>query len=271
MERVYKYSVLMCVPNRRRGERVNVGIVVFRENDIDFHVPEVSKIKFITGKNWGIYSSRVLENLKDRFLRDKENIFGEIEGDPQIDPAFDLSRFGMFVSSDEREYSTMVKEILDNLVITPKPVVRRRSAKRINTEIAAALKQRGMLAVQDEAVESHKVFRDQDIEDGLSADFVQKNGVWRCAATLDLRSPPNHVKEASLKAITLDRAKAKFGDDTICVGVYAANDLGDPNVKRQLHLMDSYSTSMFNWQDPKQKNQLVDFYGQALRAGSGFL
>lgn len=264
MERVYKYSVLMCIPNRRRGERVNVGLIVYGDSGIDVHLPEIAKIKLITGKNWSSYLNNVLENLKEKFETLGDSITDGIEGNFQIDPAFDLSRSGRFVSRDESDYASMVKEILENLVITPKFPRARHSEKRINTEIAELLRRRGLLASGDETPDSHKVFRNQSIEDGLNADFAQKNGAWRCTATLDLRSPPSNLKDASLKAITLDRAKVKYGDTTICIGVYAANSIADTNVMRHINLMAPYSAKMFNWQDDRDRQKLIDFYAQAL-------
>jgi hypothetical protein len=35
MAHIYRYSILTAIPDARRGERVNVGMVVFREGKPD--------------------------------------------------------------------------------------------------------------------------------------------------------------------------------------------------------------------------------------------
>ena len=47
----YQYSVLRVIPNKRRGECVNVGLVVFFNNKIDVRVlPSLNKVRAIDGK-----------------------------------------------------------------------------------------------------------------------------------------------------------------------------------------------------------------------------
>ena len=53
MAHTYEYAVLTAVPNPRRGERVNVGIIVFRDDRIDVRFKEaVYKLRALTGENW---------------------------------------------------------------------------------------------------------------------------------------------------------------------------------------------------------------------------
>jgi len=264
MRRAYKYSVLMAIPDRGRGERVNVGILVYKQGELDIRVPETGKIEALTGRNWNSYIDNVVVNLKNTYVTIGESMIENVAENPRIDPAFELSRGGAFLIFDERDYEPRVNEILNTLVITPKIIEKRSSVTRINTEISKLLGKLGLLGKSDEQLETHKVFRDREVEDGLKADFVQKNGVMRITVTLDLRRQTTGMKEAALKAITLDRAKFQYGDDSIRVGVYAVEDLSVPNVKAQLQIMEEYSTQMFNWQNPSEQRRLGDFFKSGL-------
>lgn len=264
MRRVYKYSVLMAIPDRSRGERVNVGILVYKQGELDVRVPEAGKIEALTGRDWNSYLGKVVANLKDTYLSSGESMIDNVAQNPRIDPAFELSRGGAFLIFNDRDYEPRVNEILNTLVITPKIIERRASVTRINTEISKLLGRLGLLGKNEEQLETHKVFRDREVEDGLKADFVQKNGVMRITATLDLRRQTNSMKEAALKAITLDRAKYHYGDDSIRVGVYAVEDASVPNVRAQLQIMEEYSTQMFNWQNQSEQKRLGDFFKSGL-------
>jgi hypothetical protein len=62
MARSYKYAVLTAVPNPRRGERVNVGIIVFRPDGFDVRFKQAEyKLRALTGeqrKGLGAFLSR---------------------------------------------------------------------------------------------------------------------------------------------------------------------------------------------------------------------
>jgi hypothetical protein len=49
MAHTYQYSILTAIPDARRGERVNVGIVVFREGKADVRFVQAAfKLKALT-------------------------------------------------------------------------------------------------------------------------------------------------------------------------------------------------------------------------------
>ena len=40
MENIYNYAILQVIPDARRGERVNIGIVIFKMDGLDIRVSE---------------------------------------------------------------------------------------------------------------------------------------------------------------------------------------------------------------------------------------
>ena len=75
---------------------------------------------------------------------------------------------------------------------------------RTNIEISTDFKRIHVLAKVEDPLESHKVFQNYQVENDLKADFVQKNGILRIAATMDLPKVKAQLKEAAKAATSKD-------------------------------------------------------------------
>lgn len=119
MAHIFKYAILMAIPDRLRGERVNVGILVFLENRVDIQFAELSKIRALTGGDWVVYAADVQRRLTESLGagRQAEEI---VRAAPRIDPVFQASDVSWFSISSLDEYDARVKEILLELVLRPK-------------------------------------------------------------------------------------------------------------------------------------------------------
>lgn len=263
MATTFSYSVLMAVPDARRGERVNVGIMVFRPGGIDVRMTEMGKLRALTGSDWSSYAEGVKGRLQARF-GSSEEAKHMVEAQEAFDPVLRATQPAWFVVDSLADYEASVRQVLSTLVIRPKAVITKQPVTRINTEIARELKAVDALAESpDEPMEEHRVVRDFLVEDELKADFAQRNGVLRVAATLDLRKPHVSIKDATLKAIVLDRAKKVYGSDTKRVGIYAAPPSELERFPQHLELMHDYSDEVYNWAVPAEKNAFMAF----VRAG----
>lgn len=257
MATVFNYAVLMAIPDPRRGERVNVGIVVFTPGSLDVRLTEMGKIKALTGSDWSAYASSAARRLKERFPS-SEAAQAAMASSEVFDPILRATTPAWFAIDSINDYEARVRDILSSLVVRPKQTPVKAKTTRINTEIARELKQSSVLATHDETIESHKVVRDYFVEDELRADFAQQNGVLRVAATLDLRRPHVNIREATLKAIVLDRAK-KIYVDARRIGVFAALPDEIPNFKQHLELLHDYSDEVFNWEVVEERRGFMQF------------
>src|SRR5260370_39841322 len=57
MDHIVRYAILRAIPDTRRGERVNIGVVVFLPDRLDVRFAELSKLRALTGSNWEDYIS----------------------------------------------------------------------------------------------------------------------------------------------------------------------------------------------------------------------
>jgi hypothetical protein len=254
MAHTFKYAVLMAIPDARRGERVNVGLIVFLNDHIDVRFSELSKIRALAGGYWDDYATDVKRRLIERFASSKE-AEAVISRSPELDPVFHASDLSWLSIDAPEEYENRIKEILAALVNKPKAPTKPQS-RRINTEIARQLSQYKILARPDDPIDSHKVHRDFVVsrEEDLVADFALKNGAMHITATLDFRRAHVRLDEAALKAIVLNKAASVFADGVRLLGVYAATPDMSQQFKPHLELLKDYAHDTYNWLDAEQRS-----------------
>lgn len=258
MATVFNYSVLMAIPDPRRGERVNVGVVVFAPGGLDVRLTEMGKVRALTGNDWSGYASEAVSRLKQRF-GSSEEARAALANSESFDPLLRATAPAWFSVDSLSDYEARIRDIMAALVVRPRATVSREKTTRINTEIAKHLRDSRVLAAPEEPMESHKVVRDFLVEDELRADFAQRNGVLRVATTLDLRKASVSIKDAALKAIILDRAKEVYGSDTRRIGVYAAANDDLPRLRQHLELLNDYSDETYNWMVPEERRGFMEF------------
>jgi hypothetical protein len=252
MEHTFKYTILRASPDPRRGERVNVGIIVFMPDRLDVRFAELRKLQALTGRKWERYATDYQRRVTSLFVEGSEEgpLLKRIAG---LENVILPSEFGWLTAKDHAEYETRVNEILATFI--RKPITERPAKEpRLNTEIADEFRRVKILAGKDEGLESHKVLRNFPIEEGLPADFVVKNGVYHVTATLDFRKIEVPVAEAALKAVVLDRARTALSPDARRIGVYAL-EVGDSTFQPHIHVLTSYADETFNWSDPDERRR----------------
>jgi hypothetical protein len=244
----YKFAILRAAPDPRRGERVNIGVVVFRAGALDIRFAELQKLRALTGRDWDGYVQSYRAHagrVVGSYHQDDERLAALASFEKVISP----TDFGWLEASTE-EYEVRINEILNSFV--NRTVLERKIREpRINTEIAVEFRKHKILAKSSDDLLSHKVVRNVDFHrhKGLRADFVLKNGVYHVTATLDLRKTSVKIDEACLKAVVLDKAKEEFDGDKRLFGVYAAPLAETINFKDHIELLGDYADELFNWMD----------------------
>jgi len=248
MDHAYKYAILRASPDARRGECVNIGVIVFLPDRIDLRIPESRKAHILTGKSWDSYIQDYAEMLtaSDNPEFDAEERITLLRN---LQNEITMSDLGWFEARDAEQYHKSVHDILKALVVRPREP-RDRAAPKINSEITRSFRSAKIMAGADDDLTSGKVIRDLviDQDEGLSADFALRNGVLNIAATLDFRSSQPRKGQAALKAITLDKAARVFdGTEVKRLAVYAVAPVRQDEVREHISLLKDYSDETFNW------------------------
>ena len=266
MKASYSYVLLQAVPDPRRGERVNVGLIVLKPDGLDIQVHESRKLRALTGESWDAYIGDFESLLRDA---DRPNLSSEerLARFALVQNQFVTSKPGWFEAPDAKAYDAMLKSIVGNLIARPKPK-RTKEEQTVVAEISAALRTADVLGSKDELLESGKVIRGFEVEDGLEADFVQMNSQFHVASVLDLRSDNPRLSQAALKAIVLDRARANWASKGTVhrIGVIAATKARLPQLRENVRLLEEYSDEVLNWTDRSHQKRLKRIFFDAYNA-----
>lgn len=255
MATTFEYSIIRVEPDSSRGERVNVGVVVFNRGNLDVRVVETRKATAIASKDWDGYIRDFSENLTTLYASQDEPkaLVSLVE---TFSRQVKLTELGWFIAKSAQEYETEVKRIIFSLVKKPAPLRYQRHETSIATAIAAEFKQANILSVQGEGLESGKVVRNYSVDADVSlvADFALKNGCLHFATTLDLTSASPHIGSAASKAVTMDLA-VRANHDAKTYGVYAVAPSRKLEVKEHISLLGDYSSDVYNWYEPSDRER----------------
>jgi hypothetical protein len=264
MARTFEYAVLTAIPDPRRGERVNVGVIVFRPDRVDVRFIHAQyKLRALTGDAMGAR----LESAEARFqkmFRPEQTAAELVRRYQSVEPLLHVSDLGWFEANDDGAYDERVSEIIHSLVAIPKRPQTVETKSRINTEMTKEFKQKKILAGRDEGLASHKVVRAYPLggEENLTADFALQNGRLHITSTLDLRKQVAGMGEAALKSIILDRAKTLKRAKTL--GVYVIDAGMYDNFRPHIALFHEYADELFDWGDPNSRKKLNRYLFDAI-------
>lgn len=260
----FEYSILRAVPNRRRGEIVNIGIAVFLNGRTDIRVlPSLNKLKAID-PNINVEPIYQLGNNLGQLLphdtppesrREILNGFGDIW-------ASEIAWFSCLA----KEYDSQVDAILRALVVPPARERKPGNAPtRLETTMRHNFSLHKVLGTSQDDIASHRVIPHYLIasEENLYADFMLKNGAWHVTETIDFRGTQKTVhndkfKVSALKAITLYKATKVFKKCVPLVVYYADQEKLD-EVQPHINLLSDHAERLYNYADPKDMASYMDY------------
>lgn len=260
MVRSYSYAVLQATPDERRGERVNIGLVILKHQELDIQVCESRKLRALTGKSWDAFIDQFTQTLKrfdDPALTDE----GRFERLKVVQGQLSLGKSGWFRTNGST-YDGVTKEIMRALVERPREKLMR-DATAVVSAISHELRSASILAGRDETIDSGKVVRGYHVDTGLEADFAQLNSRLHIAAVLDLRADNPHIAQAALKAVVLDRAERIHGKKVHKIGVYSCAPARRTELKEHISILSQYSEDTLNWEDKSDRDGLKRIFFDA--------
>lgn len=271
MSTTFRYSVLRWTPDPRRGERLNIGLVVMLADALDVRLlASLHKVRAIQ-PGCDIEALRHLpQQLQELrpFVETLEQM-GEMLG---AAAGASLSSPGWF-SCLPGDYEEQVLKLMRRLVEPPpSPSKRSNVDSSLRRSVRDAFHKRGLLAIGIDDTDSHKVLSDYPIssEENLYADFALKNSNWHVAETIDFRAKPDTLrgdkfKQAALKAVTLDRSM-KVLQNCLPIVVYAATDKDLEHVHPHIALLSQYAQRTFNYLDPDDSIRFMEHFQRAATA-----
>ena len=182
----------------------------------------------------------LLESMRgmDEHLRDLgvEDVKERLRHLSQIGP-ISLSTLGNF-TAHQGAYELRVTSIMRTMVEPePAPTRVREKRSRLLTQLKKQFRDERVLAQRGEDLTSHRIVPSVELDEGLVADLVLRNGAMHVVETVDAsgehESPRKALGDIGISALVLERARMKFGsqetktrlvyDASNCPGTYCTS------------------------------------------------
>tara|TARA_R110001583_G_scaffold188684_1_gene351030 strand:+ start:8203 stop:9030 length:828 start_codon:yes stop_codon:yes gene_type:complete len=253
----FDYSLIKYIPDPKRGETINIGIVIYRQSGADVRLlNNVAKVRMFDGSTSASELSRLDGSIMKICGYDKtsEEQFNTLKAFGTGIRVSDISSFSV---SHIGEYDGYVSGLFNNLV---KPFSSRQPVKtnsRFFTRIKNDFKRQNILAKSDSEINEHKIVPHFVIDSkaGLEADFMLKNGKYHMSELIDFNVVDTQLKfrETSLKTMTFITGRRVLGDNMGSYFVYHASASKDKEIVPHLNLADDNSDKMFNLYSQDEK------------------
>lgn len=266
MARCYNFSVVQFAANAPRNERLNIGIVVLSDEQLDVRLPRTlhkvhaisqaldeSAVRGAAGNLAHLYQlADSASSLEDRLQHLRE-----------ISP-FRFSLLGQFFANSPHAYEAEVDRLIKSLV-DPEPAIAKSKDKKpspLAVLLRKAFRQERILASKDEDLSHHRVVTNLALAEGFSADFVLKNGAFHVIETVDATgenlSAKKVVSDVAVSALTIEQAKIKFGEPcTQARLVYQANSDTESAAQSALLAAEHQGIELINWASGDDQRKLL--------------
>jgi hypothetical protein len=275
MDNSYNYALLRFAPDKIRGERVNIGLVIFKDGHADVRLTSnLAKAQALVPNEdlaplWRDLSESITDIVRGHNADIAMRLLAEL-GPINVSPV------AQFRASD-KNYEASVDELLKWLVTPIARISARAGTSRLATHIRAEFKKHKLLAASVDEINDHKVVVGYELpgDDDLSIDFALKNGAYRFTQVVDYRTTPKgahtKIKEVSLKAIAIHQAPRAMGVASTQVMGYALvwvppelADVARPHLK----VLSDFTTEILHYDVPKERERYWSLVNNWVKAES---
>lgn len=263
----YKFALLRMAAAPPRDERLNIGVVVFRDDTLDIRLlRSLGKLNALSLA----YDHDALRAAADE-LRALDRMISAPDDLPDSRlaklvsfGAFDFSPLGTFKARNQDAYEQQVAFLLKSFV-EPEPALKQGTHGK-GTKLVAALKSAfrsdRVLAKKGEDLSAHRVVPNVELATGLVADFVLKNGAMHVIETVDASGDASAtvraIKDIALSALTIEQARITYGEkDTIGRLVYHASAEIERRASPALMAAQHQRIELFNWASLDDQRRLL--------------
>ena len=270
MAHIYRFALVRVCPDPRRGELLNIGVVVFLRSSLDVRIlPSLSKVQALHGE----LDLSELFTLPDKLNSLSPKRAGVAERHRLLEKVgmVELSPLGQFSATGNDEYEEVIEGLITKLVkptTSPRPT-ERRPFDKLQIQVRKIIKEARLLGRRAEDLEKHKVISHFPIspEKGLYADFAGKNSLYHFTETIDYRVDRgimgSKFNESAKAALVLREAQSHFQNSTRIV-FYAATPRVEIEVRPHLNLLREFATDFLNFQSAQDRARYVQALSTAL-------
>lgn len=246
---------------------MNIGLIILHGDRVDLRVTnKLDRIKSISA---ALDKQIVLDIFSNIKILDSQNqnttlLTDEmrIQNLSRIGP-LTIAEAGNFIADSNSAYEERVTAIMNRMVDPEPPLKRRREKKtRLYSQIKRVLRDEKILAKKDEGLESHRVVAGYEVDEGLVADLVLKNGIYHVVETVDASGDESSFKKAvaeiAVSALVIERARMRFGNDaTKARLVYSTSASLERLARPSLDAAEHQGIELVNWASGSDRSKFI--------------
>jgi hypothetical protein len=269
MPHIYNFAIVRVSPDPRRGELVNIGVIVFRPDGPDVRIlPSLAKVQALYGE----LDLSELHSLSSKFARtvpaggtaaQQHRLMRRVG-------MVELSELGQFSARGNDEYHQIVEELMGKLVrptAAPRPT--EAAASHLKQQVRKVIRQVRLMGRKPEDIEKHKVVSHFPLapDKGLYADFAGRNSRFYFTETIDFRVDRGiqgqKFNESTKAAFVLREAEKQFKNSNRTL-LYAATAQTEVQVRPHLNLLGEFATDFVNFESSNDRAKYVQALVTAL-------
>lgn len=267
MARSYRFAIIQFAPDEARGERLNIGVVIIREEGLDLRTTRrLERIRAISAAIDYETVKGLIENMRglDRILRQRNAVSADVrlQNLSTVGP-LRMSQLGTFVAESSTAYEDRIASLM-RLWVEPEPAPKQLKEKRsrLFSSVKKIFRRERVLAKRDEGLESHRIVPAYELADGLVADLVLQNGAYHVVETVDASGNEHAfrraVSEIAVSALVLERARMRFGEDvTKARLVFTASTVLERVARPALDAAEHQGTELINWESRDDRERFI--------------
>lgn len=259
----FHFSIIKYIPNLKRGEIVNIGLVIYGPNGVDFKfLDNYSKARMLDGVTNEKSLINLSSNLSELLLTDDIN--EGIELINGLKKSVYLSNPSSFQLSQFETYTQKIQKLYDDLVkpyslIEPRP---RRTTCRLMSDIKKKLNRQSLLSNDRRDLYNHKIIPSFVLNEksGITADFMLKNGVYHMSSVVDFNVADTALKfkETGLKVLSFHEGEKQISKGIKKYFVYSAGMKKENDISGHLGLVEGNCDEMFNMNSNDDSRRYYD-------------
>lgn len=261
----FNYSIIKYMPNPKRGEVVNIGLVVFKDPELDIRLlDKPSKVNLLD--NTVNYDDilKLEEKFKEiaNIIQNPDEQFCLLKG----------SGYGLFLSErasfsvDSENKETYEKEVIElyNELIKLPTRKKDTSNYRIQTILKEKFESLNIFSKNRDELANHKVLQNYKFDDSnpeLVADFMLKNGKYHLTETVDfnINNKNEKLKEACLKTMIFSESQRVYGEELVKrYFVYSADAKKENEITTTLNFVQKNCERMYNIESKEDELKYFD-------------
>lgn len=266
MEVSYKFALIRLSPDSLRGERLNVGVIVWHKEWVDVRYPRsLEKVRALSHALTPEMITGLLSEIEKSYAKlSNNNVSSEVWRTMIFGSGpLSLSQTGTFVAENQSSYDARIESLLADFVNPePAPKIIRDKRTRLLTQMKKLFRSERVLAKKDEDLSSHRIVPSVTIDEGLRADLVLKNGKYHVVETVDISVGGEFTRKViadiGVSSLVLERARMKFGaKQTNSLLVYSASPALEKVISPSLAAVEHQNAQLVNWESEKDRRAFI--------------